>query len=81
MLRTKEKYGLKAMVHLAGLEADESAQVANIAEINSISKKFLDPILTELRHAGLVTPRKAKAEGTRSRARPMRYAWARLCAP
>ena len=52
MLTKKGKYGLKAMVHLAGLEPDELAQVANIAKTNSISKKFLDHILSELKHAG-----------------------------
>ena len=69
MLTKKGKYGLKAMVHLAGLEPGELAQVAGIAETNSISKKFLDHILTELRHAGLVYSKKGKGGG---------YALARL---
>src|SRR4029077_4626307 len=59
----KGKYGLKAMVHLAGLEPDALAQVADIAKTNSISKKFLDHILTELRHAGLVYSKKGKGAG------------------
>jgi Rrf2 family protein len=63
VLTKKGKYGLKAMVHLAGLEPDELAQVADIAETNSISKKFLDHILTELRHAGLVYSKKGKGGG------------------
>lgn len=63
MLTKKGKYGLKAMVHLAGLAPDELAQVADIAETNSISKKFLDHILTELRHAGLVYSKKGKGGG------------------
>ena len=63
MLTKKGKYGLKAMVHLAGLEPGELAQVADIAETNSISKKFLDHILTELRHAGLVYSKKGKGGG------------------
>ena len=63
MLTKKGKYGLKAMVHLAGLEPSELAQVADIAETNSISKKFLDHILTELRHAGLVFSKKGKGGG------------------
>jgi Rrf2 family protein len=52
VLTKKGKYGLKAMVHLAGPEPNQLAQVADIADTNSISKKFLDHILTELRHAG-----------------------------
>jgi Rrf2 family protein len=63
VLTNKGKYGLKAMVHLAGLEAGALAQVADIAETNSISKKFLDHILTELRHAGLVYSKKGKGGG------------------
>ena len=63
MLTNKGKYGLKAMVHLAGLESGELAQVADIADANSISKKFLDHILTDLRHAGLVYSKKGKGGG------------------
>jgi Rrf2 family protein len=63
VLTNKGKYGLKAMVHLAGLEPDALAQAAEIAESNSISKKFLDHILTELRRAGLVYSKKGKGGG------------------
>ena len=63
MLTKKGKYGLKAMVHLAGLEPGELAQVADIAQTNSISKKFLDHILTALRNAGLVYSKKGKGGG------------------
>jgi Rrf2 family protein len=63
MLTNKGKYGLKAMVHLARLESGALAQVADIAQTNSISKKFLDHILTELRRAGLVYSKKGKGGG------------------
>ena len=63
MLTNKGKYRLKATVHLAGLEPGALAQVADIAESNAISKKFLDHILTELRHAGLVYSKKGKGGG------------------
>jgi Rrf2 family protein len=63
LLTKKGKYGLKAMVYLAGLEPDELAQVATIAEHNSISKKFLDHILSELRYAGLVYSMQGKGGG------------------
>jgi Rrf2 family protein len=63
VLTNKGKYGLKAMVHLAGLEPGGLAQVADVAEANSISKKFLDHILTELRHAGLIYSKKGKGGG------------------
>ena len=63
MLTNKGKYGLKAMVHLAGVETDQVATVADIAEANSISKKFLDHILTDLRRAGFVYSKKGKGGG------------------
>lgn len=63
MLTNKGKYGLKAMVHLAGLEPGSVAQVTEIAETNSISKKFLDHILTELRNAGFVYSKKGRGGG------------------
>ncbi|SFZ84572.1 transcriptional regulator, BadM/Rrf2 family [Devosia enhydra] len=65
MLTAKGKYGLKAMVHLAGLPPGELAMSADIAAANTISKKFLDAILGELRNAGLVLTRKGKAGGYR----------------
>jgi Iron-dependent Transcriptional regulator len=81
VLTKKGKYGLKAMVHLAGLEPGELAQVANIAETNSISKKFLDHILSDLRHAGLVYSKKGKGGGYALSRRRTRYAWERSSAP
>jgi Rrf2 family protein len=63
LLTNKGKYGLKAMVHLAGLDASGIAQVGNIAETNGIPKKFLDQIFSELRKAGLVHSKKGKAGG------------------
>jgi Rrf2 family protein len=63
MLTNKGKYGLKAMLHLAGLGDDEIAQVAQIAEANHIPKKFLDQIFGDLRRAGLVHSKKGKAGG------------------
>ncbi len=63
MLTNKGKYGLKAMIHLAGLKPGEVAQIAGIAEANCIPKKFLDQILSDLRKAGFVHSKKGKAGG------------------
>jgi Rrf2 family protein len=51
------------MVHLAGLEPGAIAQVTEIADTNSISKKFLDHILTELRNTGFVYSKKGRGGG------------------
>jgi Rrf2 family protein len=54
MLTAKGKYGLKALVHLATLQPGATAQAIQIAEAHNIPKKFLDAILGDLRHAGIV---------------------------
>ncbi len=63
MLTKKAKYGLKAMVHLAGIEPGRTALVTDIATANQIPKKFLDAILAELRNAGFVHSKKGKGGG------------------
>jgi Rrf2 family protein len=71
MLTNKGKYGLKAMVHLAKLAPDEIALVADIAETNNISKKFLDGILLDLRNAGFLRSKRGPGGGY-ALARPAR---------
>ena len=63
MLTRKGKYGLKALVHLAGVPNGETAFVGDIARENNIPKKFLDAILADLRNAGFVYSRKGKLGG------------------
>jgi Rrf2 family protein len=63
MLTKKGKYGLKAMVHLAGRPVGEATLVTDIANANGIPKKFLDTILGELRNAGFVFSKKGKGGG------------------
>jgi len=63
MLTKKGKYGLKALVHLAGLAPGHTAQSVEIARDNNVPKKFLDAILGELRVAGMVASRKGKNGG------------------
>lgn len=63
MLTHRGKYGLKAMVHLAFLPPGETAQASDIARANSIPKKFLDAILTDLRKAGFVRAQKGPGGG------------------
>jgi Rrf2 family protein len=63
MLTMKGKYGLKALVHMAGLPPGQLAMSAEIAEANVISKKFLDAILGDLRHAGFIRARKGRGGG------------------
>jgi Rrf2 family protein len=61
MLSNKAKYGLKALMHLAG--ASGLSLAGDIAEENNIPRKFLDAILVELRNAGIITSKKGKGGG------------------
>lgn len=63
MLTNKAKYGLKALVHLAGLKPGCTAQSVEIATANNIPKKFLDAILNELRVGGFILSKKGKNGG------------------
>jgi Rrf2 family protein len=63
MLTRKGKYGLKALVHLAGLPQGQLAFVTDIAEANNVPKKFLDGILGDLRKAGFVRSKTGKDGG------------------
>lgn len=63
MLTAKGKYSLKALAHLALLEPGTTTQAIDIAEANTIPKKFLDAILGELRNAGFVHSRKGPGGG------------------
>ncbi len=63
MLTNRGKYGLKAMVHLAGTPKGTPVLAADIATAENIPKKFLDAILGELRMAGLVSSKKGRGGG------------------
>ena len=63
MLTARGKYGLKAMVHLAQLKPDTTAQATEIAAAHAIPKKFLDAILGDLRKAGLIVAKKGPGGG------------------
>jgi Rrf2 family protein len=63
MLSRKAKYGLKAMLRLASSPTPGPVLVADLAEMEQIPKKFLEQILLELRHRGLLQSKKGKGGG------------------
>ncbi|SFR32636.1 Rrf2 family protein [Robiginitalea myxolifaciens] len=63
MLSKKTKYGLKALVYLANREDRQPVQIAEIAEQEQISQKFLESILLTLRKNGFLGSRKGKGGG------------------
>ncbi len=53
-LSTKGRYGLRAMIELAGSYENEPMLMGKIAERQGFSRKYLHALLTSLKNAGLV---------------------------
>lgn len=63
MISQKAKYALRALVALARQEPGTSLLISEIAESQNIPKKFLEQILLDLKHHGIVMSRRGKAGG------------------
>lgn len=64
MISQKARYALRAVVALAkSYSADEVLVISEIAKRERIPKKFLEQILLELKHRGIVESRRGKAGG------------------
>jgi Rrf2 family protein len=63
MLSQKAKYALRALLALAEQGDDEPMLISEIAERNSLPKKFLEQILLDLKHHGLVQSRRGRSGG------------------
>ena len=61
MMTAKGKYCLKALACLASLEPGAKMQAIDIAKKQDIPKNFLDVILNDLRHAGIISSKKGLA--------------------
>jgi Rrf2 family protein len=63
VISLKAQYALRALIVLAKAEPGVSCQIGDIAESQRIPKKFLEQILLELKHRGIVLSRRGKAGG------------------
>lgn len=63
MLSKKTKYGLKALTFLANQNDRNPIAIAEIAEQENISQKFLESILLTLRRTGYLGSKKGKGGG------------------
>ncbi|WP_027077369.1 RrF2 family transcriptional regulator [Maribacter antarcticus] len=63
MLSKKTKYGLKALAYLGVQNDKKPIQIAEIAEQENISQKFLESILLSLRKSGFLGSKKGKGGG------------------
>lgn len=63
MISQKAQYALKALIALARAPADQAVLIGDIAEDQNIPKKFLEQILLDLKHHGIVHSRRGKSGG------------------
>ena len=63
MITQKAKYALRALTVLAEAESDEPVMISDIAVQQKIPKKFLEQILLDLKHHGIVASRRGKQGG------------------
>jgi Rrf2 family protein len=61
MISQKARYALRALVALA--RADDSMMIAEIADQQRIPRKFLEQILLDLKHHGIVASRRGRLGG------------------
>ncbi|HVL19395.1 MAG TPA: Rrf2 family transcriptional regulator [Amaricoccus sp.] len=63
MISLKAQYALRALLALAKTDPDELSLIAEIAEAQRIPKKFLEQILLDLKHHGIVASRRGRLGG------------------
>jgi len=63
MLSKKAKYALKALLFLAREKGKGAVLIAHIAQKEGVPKKFLELILLDLKHQGILQSKKGKGGG------------------
>lgn len=70
MLSKRAKYGLNALVELARRKDEGPLSAAVLAKRANVPGKFLEAILLDLRHAGIISSARGRAGGHRLRKPP-----------
>ena len=73
IVSTKGRYALRVMVHFARRGGEEYIPLKEIAEIEGISQKYLESIMTVLSKAGFVDAVHGKGGGYRLNRKPEEY--------
>jgi Rrf2 family protein len=63
MINNKTKYALKSLLTLSADTSGKSVSISELAEKDHIPQKFLEAILLDLKHAGLIESRRGKMGG------------------
>ena len=73
IVSTKGRYALRVMVHFAQRGGEEYIPLKEIAELEGISQKYLESIMTVLSKAGFVDAVHGKGGGYRLNRKPEEY--------
>lgn len=73
MFSTKGRYALRVMIDLASQNSEDYIPLKDIAERQDISKKYLEIIVKELVHGGLITGVSGKGGGYKLTRLPSEY--------
>ena len=73
MFSTKGRYALRVMIDLASQNSEDYIPLKDIAERQDISKKYLEIIVKELVHGGLITGVSGKCGGYKLTRLPSEY--------
>jgi Rrf2 family protein len=63
MISQKAKYAFKALIHLARQPSGQTTQIDDIARQAGVPRKFLEHILLDLKHRGIIASRRGRAGG------------------
>ena len=81
MLNQTAEYGMRAAVHLAGLEPGNRMRAAEIAEAIGVPANYLSKILHQLAAAGILESRRGRAGGFRLAVPADRLSLAKVVSP
>lgn len=63
MLSTRSRYALHALVYLAGKKPGTPVRISEIADANSLPRKFLESILSDLKKGGILESKRGQRGG------------------
>jgi Rrf2 family protein len=63
MISQKAKYAFKALIHLARQPKGDTIQIDDIARKAGVPRKFLEHILLDLKHRGIIASRRGRSGG------------------
>lgn len=72
-ISTRGRYAVRVMVDMASRDRGEAVTIKDVAERQSISKKYLEGIMADLSKVGLIEGRHGKGGGYKLTREPIEY--------